>query len=207
MEADLRAWLLLICLAGVGCRARHDERAAPSAASAVSAPLPSSTALAPRPSASATVGGASGSDQAAVPPGVPFAVTPMVQVKHRTDGQRVFLITAEPGILLGPKKTLLKAFDCVSKGAPHADMFGICVGFKACDAETPTETNVLAAFACTGPALRILLVQEGPELVFKVADPTQPLAKRALSRTPLPEGASVSLQPFVRRNLTSYVDL
>ena len=47
----------------------------------------------------------------------------------------------------------------------------------------------------------------GPELVFKVSDPTQPLAKRAMSRAPLPEGASVALQPFVRRNLTSYVDL
>jgi len=131
----------------------------------------------------------------------------MVQVKHRTDGQQVFAITAEPGALLGPKKTLLKAFDCVSKGAPHADMFGVCVGFKACDLETPTEPNVLAAFACTGPALRVLLVQEGAELTFKLGDPTAPLAKRALSRAPLPEGASVALQPFVRRNLTSYVDL
>lgn len=207
MEADHRALLLLICLAGVGCRARHDERATPSAASAVSAPQPSVAALAPAPSASVSAAIASETVQAPSPPGVPFAVAPMVQVKHRTDGQRVFLMTAEPGILLGPKKTLLKAFDCVSKGAPHADMFGVCVGFKTCDAETPSEPNVLAAFVCTGPASRLLLVQEGPDLVFKVADPAHPLAKRALSRAPLPEGASVALQPFVRRNLTSYVDL
>jgi hypothetical protein len=207
MDADHRALLLLICLMEIGCRARHDERAGPSAVSALSAPQPSATALAPTPSASATVASASGANQAPVPPGIPFAVAPMVQVKHRTDGQRVFSMTAEPGILLGPKKTLLKAFDCVSKGAPHADMFGICVGFKTCDAETPTEPNVLAAFVCTGPASRIVLVQEGRELAFKIADPAHPLAKRALSRAPLPEGASVALQPFVRRNLTSYVDL
>ena len=131
----------------------------------------------------------------------------MVQVKHKTDGQRVYSMTAEPGVLLGPKKTLLKAFDCVSQGAPHADMFGVCVGFQACDAEAPAEPNVLAAFACVSPAVRVLLVQEGDELAFKIADPVQPLAKRALSRVRLPEGASVALKPFVRRNLTSYVDL
>jgi hypothetical protein len=148
----------------------------------------------------------SSSLEAPTPAAVPFEIRPVVQVKHKTDGQTLHSVTAEPGVLLGPKRQLVKAFDCVSKGAPRADMFGVCVGFQACE-ETPTEPGVLSAIACTGPTLRVLLVQENRELVFKVADPMQPLAKRALSRIPLPDGARVELGPFERRNLTAYVDL
>ncbi len=198
--------LVLSCVACAACHARHDENASPAATSAVAVPQPSASALAAAPRASAALSLAS-SVEAPSPPGIPFAVAPMVQVKHKTDGQHVYSMMAEPGVLLGPKQTLLKAFDCVSKGAPQADMFGVCVAFKACEPETPSEPGVLFAFACTGPALRVLLLQEGGELAFKVADSAHPLAKRAMSRTPLPEAASVVLQPFVRRNLTAYVDL
>ena len=201
-----RALLLVSCLLAA-CHARREERAAPRPASAVSGQPSSATALAPVPSAAAALPLTSAVNAVASPPGIVFEVAPMVQVKHKTDGQRVYSMMAEPGVLLGPKRTLLKAFDCVSKGAPHADMFGVCVAFKACEPETPTEPSVLYAFSCTGPALRVLLVQEGRELTFKVADPEQALAKRAMSRTPLPEGATVALQPFVRKNLTAYVDL
>ncbi len=110
-----RALLLVSCLVGAGCHARHDERAAPTAASAVSAPRPSATTLDRVPSASVALPAASAVVEVPSPPGIPFEVAPMVQVKHKTDGQR--------------------------------------------------------------------------------------------SRTPLPEGATVALQPFVRRNLTAYVDL
>jgi hypothetical protein len=131
----------------------------------------------------------------------------MVQVKHKTDGQTVFSSVAEPGVLVGSKKTLVKAFDCMSKGAPRPDMFGVCVGFKSCEPEVPSEAGVLAVFACEGPRVRLLLSEEGGELTFRVAEPANPLAKRATSRVTIPEGATAELGAFERRNLTSYVDL
>jgi hypothetical protein len=172
--------------------------------------VPSATALIAAPSASATSTAGSGGGGGGAPAGpalVPFEVRPVVQVKHKTDGERVWSVVAEPGVLVGPKKTLIKAFDCVSKGTPRPDMFGVCVGFHTCEAETPSEPSVLAAITCTGPTLHLLLIQDGRELTFKVADPAHALAKRALSRISLPDGATVELHPFERRNLTANFDM
>ena len=205
VEMTQRLLLLFGCVLAAGCHARHEERAAPTTASVAPTALASASAVVAAAGASATASASSVAAPSAAP--VPFEVRPAVIVKHKTDGQSVFSMVAEPSILLGPKKRIVKVFDCVSKGAPHPDMFGVCVGFQSCAAETPSEPGVLAVIACTGPTVRLLLTQEGRELAFKIAEPSHPLAKRATSRVPLPDGTAVELHPFERRNLTANVDL
>lgn len=131
----------------------------------------------------------------------------MVQVKHRVAERKALTVTAEPGVLLGPKKQLVKVFDCTSPGAPRADMFGICVGFKNCQAAQPASVEVLAEITCTGPELTLQLIRQGAGLTVRVADPEHPLAKRAMSPIALPEGTRPQILPFERRNVTNYVDL
>lgn len=116
-------------------------------------------------------------------------------------------VTAEPGVLLGPKKQLVKAFDCTSPGTPRTDMFGICVGFKSCEAVEPAGVGALAEIACKGPELTLRLTGDGSHLSFAVADPSHALAKRAMTPIELPAGTRPELLPFERLNRTNYVDL
>jgi len=116
-------------------------------------------------------------------------------------------VTAEPGVMLGPEKAFVKAFDCASRGAPRPDMFGVCVGFRRCEAVQPTRPEVLAAIACKGPQITLELTREGSRLVFELDDPTHPLAKRAMTPIALPEGTRPEMLPLERRNLTTPIDL
>lgn len=169
-------------------------------------PPPASQA-APAPSASAPPLPEPGESSSPAAEAPPYEVRPAVQVKHRVAGSKVLAVTAEPGVLLGPKKQLLKAFDCTSPGAPRADMFGICVGFKSCEAVEPAGAEVLAELACKGPELTLRLLRDGARLVFAVADLNHPLAKRPLTPIELPAGTRPEILPFERLNLTNYVDL
>jgi len=137
-----------------------------------------------------------------------YDVIPVSQIKHTlADGTYYGGRNVEPGILLGPKKTLLKAFDCVSPGAPPASVIGVCVSFKSCEAGSPQSPDVLAEIACSGPALHVQLVQDGQSLTFRVAEAEHTLARHKMGSFTLPDGASPALGAFQVRNVTAHVDL
>jgi len=190
--------LALSAVAGFSCEESPTSRsiAAPPASQAAPAPSASAPPL-PKPSESSSP----------TAEARPYEVRPAVQVKHRVAGSQVLAVTAEPGVLLGPKKQLVKAFDCTSPGTARADMFGICVGFKSCEAVEPARAEVLAEIACKGPELTLELLRQGARLGFVVTDPNHPLAKRAMTPLELPAGTRPEILPFERLNLTNYVDL
>ncbi len=86
-------------------------------------------------------------------------------------------------------------------------MFGICVGFQRCDAAPSAGSEVLAQITRIGPDLTLQLTSDGQRLSFRVTDPNHPLAQRAMRSIALPDGTRPELLPFVRRNVTNYVDL
>lgn len=204
---------LLVGLLGVvACREKPDERSLPNTHSQPAAAQSVASALRVLPVASVAP---APSERAPLEPsagGVPYDVRPAVQVKYINNGTTERHAIAEPGVLVGAQKKLLKAFDCVSPGAPHADVLGVCVGFKECSAAPPSaappsDPSVFAEIVCTGPAARLQLVREGSGLVFKLGDERSPLAKRRLSRIELPEATTPTLGAFEHRNLTVNVDL
>jgi len=144
------------------------------------------------------------------PPVVPttYDVIPVAQIKHTlADGTYYGGRHVEPGVLLGPQKTLVKAFDCVSPGAPPASVIGVCVSFRSCEAGDADSPEVLAEIVCAGPALHVQLVQDGRTLSFRVAETEHALARRKMSSFTLPDGASPALGAFQVRNVTAHVDL
>ena len=204
--------LALSVLASLSSQACDDTDPSPVSQTSVVAPPASQPAPAPSASAlprreSPSTGSSASERAGGTPPGVPFEVRPAVQVKHRVAGQQVLNVTVEPGVLLGPRKQFVKVFDCAGPDAPRPDMFGICVGFKSCEAVQPRRGEVLAEISCKGPQLTLQLTRDGARLVFEVDDPKQPLAKRAMTPIELPVGTRPEILPFEQKNLTTYVDL
>jgi hypothetical protein len=200
------AWVLL----AMGCQPRHEPPPSPGAQPGVTLATPSAVTLATpsavtsAPSALSAVHSAPSAEAA----GEPFEVRPTVVTKHTlTNGEFLGTIHAEPGVLLGPQKKLVKAFDCVSKGAPSASVIGVCVGFKSCVSATPSTADALAEIACSGPKLQLLLVRTETGLTFKVADSEHALAKRKMSEIVLPPGTHPQMGAFEQKNLSVNVDL
>ena len=200
-SGDMPRFLPLLLVALSSCQGREQVDASPAAQNSAAKPPARPTAAVPSSSSSAPASAAT------AVPGVPFEVRPAAQVKHVIALRDSVSVNAEPGVMLGPKRTFVKAFDCTSRGAPKRDMIGVCVAFKSCEAAQPARPEVLAAIRCTGPALTLELTQAGAGLVFGIAEPDHPLGKRPMTPIALPEGTRAEVLPFERRNLTTYVDI
>jgi hypothetical protein len=143
--------------------------------------------------------------------GSTFLVRPAVQDKDITDGESFYHHhMQEPGLMVGPEKRFIKAFDGSVK--PRPDMVGVCVGFAACVAapappDTPDAPDVIATIACKNPALTLILTRDNRTLIFRVNPADHPLAAHPMSHLELPEGAALRIGDFAKKCVTARVDL